>query len=155
MIFQEVIELRARGWEGLPPPPIFGTGRPKPTGANQKDPAATPVITSLGLPSRDLAPQIPQSPPPEQAVTPEPGTTPVSLVPQSHPSASPPCPTSRSQIHLMTSPLSIRQLYTPMTPSTSRMGTSKCCVTTSCSVSMPVPCRSTLLSLVSCSRKRT
>ena len=54
-----------------------------PTGVNQGDPAATPVITSLGLPSRDTAPQTPQSPPLEPTVTPEPGTIPGSLVPQS------------------------------------------------------------------------
>jgi hypothetical protein len=83
MIFQEVIELRARGWEGLPPPPVFRIKGPKSTGANQKDPAATPVITSLGLPSRDPAPQIPQSPPLEPVVSPEPGTAPGFLVPQS------------------------------------------------------------------------
>ena len=83
MILQEVIELRARGWEGLPPPPVFGTGRPTSTGANEKDPAATPVITSLGLPSRDPALQIPQFSPPEQIVTSEPGIIPGSPIPQS------------------------------------------------------------------------
>jgi hypothetical protein len=82
-IFQEVVALRKHGWSSLPPPPVFTTGGPTPTGANQRDPAATPVITSLGLPSRAPAPQIPQSPPLEQVVTPEPGTTPGSPVPQS------------------------------------------------------------------------
>ncbi|KAF9646056.1 hypothetical protein BDM02DRAFT_3189179 [Thelephora ganbajun] len=59
-LVQEVVESRERGWEGLPPPPVFITGIPKPTGANQNDPAATPVPTSLGLPNTDLEPQIPQ-----------------------------------------------------------------------------------------------
>ena len=54
-----------------------------PTGVDQGDPAATPVITSLGLPSRDPAPQIPQSPPLKPVVTPEPSTAPGFLVPQS------------------------------------------------------------------------
>ena len=72
-VFQEVVTLRERGWEGLPPPPVFTTGKPKPTGSNQKDPAATPVATALGLPNRDLQPQIPRPPPPELATTSEPG----------------------------------------------------------------------------------
>ena len=62
---QEVIALRERGWEGLPPPPIFARGKPRSTAANQNDPAATPVVTSLGLPNRDLEPQISQPSPPE------------------------------------------------------------------------------------------
>jgi len=41
--FQEVTALRGSGWEGLPPPPAFVAGKPKPTDASQKDPAATPV----------------------------------------------------------------------------------------------------------------
>ena len=69
--FQEVVTLRERGWEGLPPPPVFTTGKLEPTGVNQKDPAATPVATSLGLPSRDLEPQIPQHPPFESIIGPE------------------------------------------------------------------------------------
>ena len=60
---QEVVALRERGWEGLPPPPVFTTRKPKPTVANQNDPTSTPVATLLGLPNRDLEPQIPQSPP--------------------------------------------------------------------------------------------
>ena len=60
--FQEVIALRERGWEGLPPPPIFTTGRPQPADARQGDPAATPIATSIGLPNRDPEPRIPQSP---------------------------------------------------------------------------------------------
>ena len=63
--FQEVVGLRERGWEGLPPPPASTSGRANPAGANQRDPAATPVATSLGLPNRDLEPQ----PPPSEPVT--------------------------------------------------------------------------------------
>jgi len=58
-----VIDLRERGWKGLPPPPVFTAGRPKPTGASQKDPAATPVVTSLGLPSGVPEPRVPQHEP--------------------------------------------------------------------------------------------
>ena len=64
-LFQELVALRERGWEGLPPPPVFASGKPKPTGTNRKDPAATPVATFLGLPNRDLEPQNSQPPPPE------------------------------------------------------------------------------------------
>ena len=63
--------MRERGWEGLPPPPVFATGKLEPTGVSQKDPAATPVVTSLGLPNRDLEPQIPQPSPPEPVTVPE------------------------------------------------------------------------------------
>jgi len=70
--------LRERGWEGLPPPPVFMPGKSNPNGANQKDPTATPVVTSLGLLDTDLEPQIPQPPPPESVTAPEPGTTPES-----------------------------------------------------------------------------
>ena len=79
---QEVVSLRERGWEGLPPPPIFTIGKPKLSGVNQKDPAATPVATSLGLPNRDLEPQIPLSktPPLELVTPPESGTIPASPV---------------------------------------------------------------------------
>ncbi|KAF9646040.1 hypothetical protein BDM02DRAFT_3119247 [Thelephora ganbajun] len=82
-LLQEVIELRERGWEGLPPPPVFTIGRPKPTGANQNDPAATPIVTSLGLPNRDLEPQIPQPSPLEPVTVPETDTIPASPVTQS------------------------------------------------------------------------
>ena len=68
--------LRESGWEGLPPPPIFTSGKPKPSGANQKDPAATPVATSLGLPNSDPEPRTPPSQllPLELATVPESGT---------------------------------------------------------------------------------
>ena len=69
--FQQVVKLRECGWEGLPPPPVFTTGKVKLSGANEKDPAATTVTTSLGIPNRDLQPQIPQPPPPEPIVPPE------------------------------------------------------------------------------------
>jgi hypothetical protein len=69
--FQEVLALRERGWEGLPPPPVFATSKSKPTGRNQDDPAATPVATSLGLPSGDPKPQIHQPPPLKPVVIPE------------------------------------------------------------------------------------
>jgi len=64
----------------LPPPPVFATGKPKPAGADQKDSAATPVITSLGLPSRGLEHQIPQPSPLEPVATPETATIPGSPV---------------------------------------------------------------------------
>jgi hypothetical protein len=54
---------------------VFTTSKPKPTDTNQKDPAATPVATSLGLPNRDLESKIPRSPPLEPVTTPEPGAT--------------------------------------------------------------------------------
>jgi hypothetical protein len=54
---------------------MFTTGKPKPTGASQKDPAATPVAISLGLPNRDFESQIPRSPPLEPVTTPEPDVT--------------------------------------------------------------------------------
>jgi len=62
---------------------VFTTGKPNPTGANQKDPAATPVATSLGLPNRDLEPQYSHPPPLELVTTPEIDTIPASPVTQS------------------------------------------------------------------------
>ena len=81
--FQEIVALRERGWEGLPPPPVLTTGNLKSAGAGEKDPAATPVITSLGLPSRDLEHRIPQPPSLEPVVTPDTHPSPGSPVPQS------------------------------------------------------------------------
>ena len=78
--FQEVVGLRERGWEGLPPPPVFTSGGPGPTDANQRDPTVTPVVTSLGLPNRDSEPQIPPPPPPGPVTVPETGTIPASPV---------------------------------------------------------------------------
>ena len=79
---QEVVALRGRSWEGLPPPPVFATRRPDPVGASQRDPATTPVVTSLGFPNRDLEPQIPpsQPPPPEMVTAPESDQIPASSV---------------------------------------------------------------------------
>ena len=62
-IFQEIVGLRERGWVGLPPPPVFTSGGPNPTGMDQRDPATTPVATSLGLLDRDPGPQGSQIPP--------------------------------------------------------------------------------------------
>ena len=81
--FQEVLTLRERGWEGLPPPPVFSTGKPKQTGANQQDVAATPIVVPLGLANTEPVPQIPQSPPPESVTAPETETIPVTPVTQS------------------------------------------------------------------------
>jgi len=81
--FQEVVALRERGWEGLPPPPVFLSGQPNPTGARQEDLAATPVAMSLGLPSRGLEPQIIQVSPHEPANVPETDTIPPSHATQS------------------------------------------------------------------------
>ncbi|KAF9783253.1 hypothetical protein BJ322DRAFT_1212051 [Thelephora terrestris] len=67
----EVFQLRERGWEGLPPPPVLTTSSPDQTNTGQEDPSATPVATSLGLPNADPEPQIPQSPPLESLTTPE------------------------------------------------------------------------------------
>ena len=55
--FQEVVALRERRWEGLPPPPVFTSEKPKLADEDQRDPASTPVATSLGLPNRDPEPQ--------------------------------------------------------------------------------------------------
>jgi len=53
---------------------VFTTGKPKQAGANQRDPATTPVATSIGLPNRDPEPQFPQPPPLESSSVPEPAT---------------------------------------------------------------------------------
>ena len=72
-----MIDLRKRGWEGLPPPPIF---KPWPIGTSQRVPATTPNATSLGLPNRDPEPQFPQPPPLELVATPETDAGPASPV---------------------------------------------------------------------------
>jgi len=59
------------------------TGKSKPTGKAQKDPTATPVATSLGLPKGDPEPQLLQPPPPEPIAAPETDVVPVSPVIQS------------------------------------------------------------------------
>ena len=82
--FQEVVDLRDRGWEGLHPPPVFTSEKVELASANQKDPAATPVMTSLGIPSGDPGPQVPQPPLFEPIVTPEADMTPGSPLSHSH-----------------------------------------------------------------------
>ena len=89
-VSQEITGLRERGWEGLPPPPVFTTGKSKPVGAKQRDPAATPIATSIGLPNRDpepqnppLEPQIAQSTLLESITIPETDAVPASPVTQS------------------------------------------------------------------------
>jgi len=74
--FQELVKLRERDWEGLHLPPVLNIGKLKQTVASQNDPAATPVVTSLGLPNSDLEPHTPQPPPPGPTVTPETDTAP-------------------------------------------------------------------------------
>ena len=83
LISQGVIGLRKCGWAGLPSPPTFTAGKPKLAGTGQKDPAATPVGTSLGLPSRDLEPRALHPLPPESVAAPESDTIPASPVTQS------------------------------------------------------------------------
>ena len=84
-----MVTLREHGWEGLPPPPVYTTGKPKPNGANQRDPIATPIATSLGLPNRDPEWQIPKPLSPKSTSVPEPTTifeppvTPVTQSPSS------------------------------------------------------------------------
>jgi len=62
---------------------VFKTEKPKPTGTSPTDPAATPVGTSLGLPSQGLEYQTLQPPPPEPVTVPEPQTVPATPVTQS------------------------------------------------------------------------
>jgi len=78
---QEVIKLRDSGWEGLPPPPAFTAGKQNSTSGDQKDPSATPVATSLGLPGVGEQYQ----PPPLPLYTPDipPGWSPKSSAPPS------------------------------------------------------------------------
>ena len=73
------MNLRECDWEGLPPPPEFATGKPRPTGKDKKDPAATPIAKSLGLPKGDLEPQVSQ-PHPFEPVTPEADSVPASSI---------------------------------------------------------------------------
>ena len=39
--YQEEVALRERGWEALPPSPMFTTRKPKPTGTNRSPPDRT------------------------------------------------------------------------------------------------------------------
>ena len=77
------MKLRESDWEGLPPPPAFTTGKRNPTGEDQKDPSATPVAISLGLPKGDFGPQIPQPPRFEPVIASETDSVPTSPVTQS------------------------------------------------------------------------
>jgi len=61
---QEVLRLRESGWEGLPTPPILRSAQPEITVPMSQDPAATPIATSLGLPSMVEQPQTPTPPSP-------------------------------------------------------------------------------------------
>lgn len=66
--------------EGVPPLSLFTTGKPEPADANQKDPTAVQVATSLGLLNSEL------EPPPlpfESSATTETNTTTVPLVTRS------------------------------------------------------------------------
>ena len=78
-----MIQLRERGWEGLPPPPVLKTSRPKPTNKDQRDPSATPIATSVGLPKGDLQPDVLHPSPPESVTTPETDTVPTPPIAQS------------------------------------------------------------------------
>ena len=77
---QEVVGLRECGWAGLPLPPVFTEGKLKITGANREDPAATPVVTSLGLPNRNTEPQIPRPHPLGAFTAPVEDSTPASPI---------------------------------------------------------------------------
>ena len=68
---QEVIILRRSGWEGLPPPPLFTTGKPKPISEGQEEPSETPAAIPMGLPNVDFEPQISLPPTLESVTTPE------------------------------------------------------------------------------------
>ena len=61
---QEVLQLRESGWGGLPTPPILRSAQPQITAPESQDPAATPVATSLGLPSMVEQPRTPTPPSP-------------------------------------------------------------------------------------------
>ena len=78
-----MIQLRERGWEGLPPPPIFTTNRSEQTGTGQEDRIATPVATSLGLSNIDIDPQIHPYPLHKPVTAPETETVSVYPVTQS------------------------------------------------------------------------
>ncbi|KAF9783235.1 hypothetical protein BJ322DRAFT_1069780 [Thelephora terrestris] len=86
-LVQEVLKLRERGWEGLPPPPVLAIDKPEPHGTSNEDPSATPVVTSLGLSNTDFEPQITYAPPLKQVTSPESEITPSSPVIQSPPTS--------------------------------------------------------------------
>ena len=72
------MQLREREWEGLPPPP-----EPKPTAKDERDPIATPIATSLGLPGEDPQPNIFHRSPPESITTLKTNVVPASPITQS------------------------------------------------------------------------
>jgi len=82
---QEVSRLRESGWEGLPPPPILRSAQSEIAAPESQDPAATPVATSLGLPSigeqlqppalPSPAPDIPSGWSPRSSAPPSPSTS--------------------------------------------------------------------------------
>jgi len=137
--------LRECHWEGLPPPPVFPTQKPKPTGANKNESAATPVAAPLGLPYSGLELQTTQPPPPEPTPTPEVDTVPDSPIIQSPSISIATLSDFPSQVHLMTTLMSTSLPQLRMRPSTSRMGTSKCCAGMHSSVSTPASYPSILL----------
>ena len=67
--FKERVELRKRGWEGLPPP-VFTPTKAELAGAGKEDASApTPTVTPLGLPSTYLEePQGPGYPAPANGI---------------------------------------------------------------------------------------
>jgi len=77
------VRSRGYGLVRLPSLPVFAIRESELTEVNQGDPTSTLVITSLGLPSRDLEPQTSQPPPPESFTTPETDTIPESSLTQS------------------------------------------------------------------------
>jgi len=82
---QAVLQLRESGWEGLPPPPILHSAQLETTVLESQDPAATPVATSLGLPSigeqsqpltlPSPVPDIPSGRSPQSSAPPSPSTS--------------------------------------------------------------------------------
>ena len=86
--------LREPGWDGHPPPPVFKAGKSKQPMVNQPDPFypnLSPFRNKTQLPNLPSVPLL-----------------------GLHPSQLPLCPTSRSQIHLMTSPPSALRPKAPL-----------------------------------------
>jgi len=131
---------------GPPSPPVFSTGKSSATGANQNDPAATPVATSLGLPDENLKPQVPHPPPLEFITASETDTVPGSPITRS-PSTS----ISALSDFTIEDTSDEEPLVGPTTISTLRTGTSRCCAGIRRSVPTPASCYLTLLPFVRCS----
>jgi len=128
---------------GPPPLPVFSTGKPSATGANQNNSAATPVATSLGLPDENLKPQVPHPPPLEFITASETDTVPGSPITRS-PSTS----ISALSDFMIEDTSDEEPLVGPTTISTLRTGTSRCCAGIRCSVSIPASCHFVLLPFV-------